>query len=55
MEFKTHTVEEGENMYKISQMYGIRLGRLYRMNLMKEGSQPEVGDTLNLRRKIKSE
>lgn len=55
VEFKTHTVEEGENMYKISQMYGIRLNRLYRMNRMQEGSQPEVGDTLNLRKKIKTQ
>ncbi len=55
VEFKTHVVEEGENMYKISQMYGIRLANLYRMNLMEDGSQPEVGQELNLRKKKKQE
>ena len=55
VEFKTHVVEEGENMYKISQMYGIRLAMLYRMNLMEAGSQPEAGQELNLRKKKKQE
>jgi len=53
VEFKTHVVEEGENMYKISQMYGIRLASLYKMNLMETGSQPEAGQELNLRKKKK--
>jgi LysM repeat protein len=49
VEFKTHRVEEGENMYKISQMYGIKLRNLYQMNLMEAGTQPAVGKELKLR------
>ncbi len=50
VEFKYHTVEEGENMYHISQMYGIKGKHLYRMNRMKEGDEPEEGVILNLRK-----
>jgi len=50
VEFRYHTVEEGENMYKISQMYGIKLKHLYRLNLIARGEQPEVGEILNLRK-----
>jgi LysM repeat protein len=46
---KTHTIEESENMYIISQLYGIKLKHLYRLNNLEYGSQPEVGYTLNLR------
>ena len=53
VEFRLHTVEEGETMYRISQMYGIRLKKLYQMNLMEEGSEPTVGDELSLRKKLK--
>jgi len=51
VEFRYHTVEEGETMYGISQMYGIKLHKLYQKNLMKEGSEPEPGDILWLRKK----
>jgi hypothetical protein len=54
-EFKYHTVEEGENMYHISQMYGIKLKHLYRMNMMNEGDEPEEGVILNLRKAQKPE
>ena len=40
-------------MYKVAQMYGIRLKNLYKMNLMKPGTQPASGDVLNLRKKKK--
>jgi LysM repeat protein len=36
VEFKTHHVEEGDSMYKISQMYGIKMQRLYQMNQMSQ-------------------
>ena len=55
VEFKYHTVEEGENMYHISQMYGIRLKHLYRMNMMDKGDEPEVGVIINLRKARKEE
>ena len=45
-----HTVRPGDSMYSISQMYGIRLSRLYKMNKMKEDAPaPNVGDVLRLR------
>ena len=48
---ETHTVEAGQTMYEISQMYGVKLNQLYRMNLMTEGDQPLEGTELYLRRK----
>ncbi|RLD64657.1 MAG: hypothetical protein DRJ01_00030 [Bacteroidetes bacterium] len=50
---KYHTVKEGETMYSISQLYGIKLKKLYKKNLMKMGEEPNVGDKLWLRRKKK--
>jgi len=52
---KIHIVNEGETMYSISQFYGIKLSELYKKNLMLEGSEPNVGDILNLRKKKKGE
>jgi LysM repeat protein len=49
----THTVREGDTMYSISQDYAIKLKRLYFLNNMEEGSQSEVGNVLNLRKKAK--
>ena len=46
-----HTVDTGETMYSISQMYGVKLKSLYRKNRMKVGEEPEVGQTINLRKK----
>lgn len=45
-----HSVEEGESMYSISQKYGIKLARLYKMNLMDEGNEPVTGQKLWLRK-----
>lgn len=45
-----YTVRPGDSMYSISQKYGIRLSRLYKMNKMKpEAPAPNVGDILRLR------
>lgn len=46
-----HVVEEGQTMYDISQIYGVKLKHLYRMNYMMEGEQPLEGTEINLRRK----
>lgn len=46
-----HTVEAGETMYTISQMYGVKLKSLYRKNRMKVSEEPEVGQTINLRKR----
>tara|TARA_Y100000766_G_C18901794_1_gene603762 strand:- start:1044 stop:1937 length:894 start_codon:yes stop_codon:yes gene_type:complete len=50
---KNHIVVEGETMYGISQLYGVKLKSLYKMNQMSFGSEPYVGQKLNLMKKIK--
>ncbi|HCI55445.1 MAG TPA: glucosaminidase domain-containing protein [Bacteroidales bacterium] len=45
-----HIVKEGETMYSISQIYGIKLKKLYYMNRMDEGTEPVVGQKLWLRK-----
>jgi flagellum-specific peptidoglycan hydrolase FlgJ len=55
VEFRTHTVKEGETMYQISQLYGIKLDVLYKKNLMQKGTEPAVGDVLFLRKQKKIE
>lgn len=51
--FEKHIVEEGETMRSISQKYGVKIGSLYKMNNLKDPSEPEIGAELNLRRKVK--
>jgi LysM repeat protein len=51
VEFSFHTVEPGESMYAISQMYGVKLKKLYQLNGMDPDAEPEPGDELNLRKK----
>lgn len=46
-----HVVEEGQTMYDISQIYGVRLKHLYRRNLMDEGEQPLEDTDIYLRKK----
>jgi hypothetical protein len=45
-EIPFHTVSKGETMRSISQNYGIRLNRLYRLNRMKKDEKPRVGQVL---------
>jgi LysM repeat protein len=40
---------EGDTMYLISQRYGIKLKRLYEMNRMADGTEPETGGKIWLR------
>ena len=40
---------DGDTMYMISQRYGIKLKRLYEMNRIEEGTEPEVGTKIWLR------
>lgn len=42
-------VKQGETMHYISQKYGVRLKRLYKLNAMDAGTEPKAGDKLNLR------
>ena len=51
---KYHKVAKDETMYSISQMYGIKLEKLYDRNKMEEGTEPAVGEKLYLRGKRKS-
>lgn len=44
-----HIVNEGETMHYISQIYGIKLDRLLRINSMKAGYEPSSGETIYLR------
>ena len=55
VEFRFHTVEEGETMYRISQMYGIKLRKLYQKNLMAGDEEPAPGTVLSLRKKRKTD
>lgn len=44
-----HNTAEGETMYMISQLFGVKLKRLYEMNRMTEGTEPEAGKKIWLR------
>jgi len=46
-----HRVEAGQTMYDISQMYGVKLKHLYRLNRMMEGEQPLENTEIYLRKK----
>ncbi len=47
----THVVQEGEDMWLISQKYAIKLNSLYKKNLMSEGTEPLPGSVLQLQHK----
>jgi hypothetical protein len=44
-----HIVRDGDSMHSISQMYGIRLKNLYKMNRKDSDYIPEIGQELRLR------
>lgn len=46
-----HIVQENETMHTISQLYGIKLNKLYRKNRMETGSEPAIGEKLWLRKR----
>lgn len=46
-----YKVQADENMYMISQKAGIKIAKLYKLNRMKPGQQPKIGQTLNLKTK----
>ena len=46
-----HIVKENETMHLISQLYGIKLRKLYRKNLMELGVEPEIGQKIWLRQR----
>ena len=46
---KYHYVKEGETMYDIAQIYGIKLEKLYDKNRMPPNSQPAEGERITIR------
>jgi LysM repeat protein len=46
-----HIVKEGEGMYDISQVHGMKLRLLYKWNQMEKGQEPATGEKLYLRHK----
>ncbi len=49
MKKKWHKVSYGESMYAISQLYGVRIQRLYKMNYKTEAYYPQAGDLVKVR------
>jgi LysM repeat protein len=47
-----HIVKEGQTMFEISQIYGVKLKKLYRYNNMDEGEEPRPGERISLRKRI---
>ncbi len=50
-----HTLQPGESLWHVSQKYGIKLDKLYKMNLVEAGTQPVPGTKINLRKNKKSD
>lgn len=48
-EFRTHRYSEGDDLYSISQKYGIKLKKLRKRNNIPEGREPDAGTVLKLR------
>jgi flagellum-specific peptidoglycan hydrolase FlgJ/LysM repeat protein len=48
-----HTVREGQTMFDIAQVYGIRLDKLLEMNGLRRGQEPETNETVRIRGKNK--
>lgn len=51
--YQYHVVDAGETMHYISQLYGIRLNVLYRINNLNPDDHISIGQVLQLKRKIK--
>lgn len=48
-----HTVREGQTMFDIAQVYGIRLEKLLEMNGLRRGQEPETNEVVRIRGKNK--
>ena len=46
----THTVSGGDSMHSISQQYGMKLKKLYKLNNLKNDYIPKTGDILRIRK-----
>jgi len=47
--FHYHSLRSGESLWDVSQIYGIRLKRIYKMNDLDEGAKPTAGTAIKLR------
>lgn len=47
--YKEHRLSAGESLYSVSQKYGIRLDRLYKMNDWEYNRRPQAGEWIKLR------
>ena len=47
---KTYKIRDCETMYDVSQKFAIKLSKLYSKNVMRQGEQPAVGQSVLLRR-----
>lgn len=45
-----HTVKSGESLHSISQLYGMKLKSVYKLNKIKDSYTPKPGDTLKVRK-----
>ncbi|MBL4656496.1 MAG: glucosaminidase domain-containing protein [Flavobacteriales bacterium] len=50
-----HIAKRGETLYAISQKYAVKIKSLYRLNRMVEGSQPDPGQRISLRKVISAQ
>ncbi|MFN0212957.1 MAG: glucosaminidase domain-containing protein [Saprospiraceae bacterium] len=48
-----HTVREGQTMFDIAQVYGIRLDKLLEINGLRRGQEPETNETIKIKGKNK--
>lgn len=48
-----HLVKNGESLRSIAQWYGVRLNALYRLNKMRKGDEPQPGQRVSLRKRVK--
>ncbi|MCP4124314.1 MAG: LysM peptidoglycan-binding domain-containing protein, partial [Bacteroidetes bacterium] len=51
---RTHVIQRDENMWDISQLYGVKLDKLIQRNLLEEGEEPVTGSVLSLNAKAKN-
>lgn len=48
-DFNIHIIKPGESIHSISQMYGVRMNRIYKLNKLTDDYIPNDGDTLKLK------
>ncbi len=48
---RTHVFENDDTMHYLSQVYGIKLSKLFRLNRMRKGEKPRPGTVIYLRKK----